>query len=220
MSYCKKCGEQIEAGMKFCKICGEPAIVEPIPKPPSYASPAAPGAASQTSPSGTYQQQQYKQPQYNQQQYNQPIQQIQQPTLVKAKIGISLGLLGAALYFMGIISIVPQVLLAGYVLLFEENAWLKKAAVRSVMIVISFSILSAAVGLLGNSQSILIDLIGLFKGTIDLTWLTRIISMCRTAIAFAQTIILIVLGVSALSQSHGDIKFAPVDNIVSKHVEG
>ena len=39
----------------------------------------------------------------------------------KTKLGISLGLLGAALYFMGLMGITPLVLLAGYVLLFEEN---------------------------------------------------------------------------------------------------
>lgn len=33
---------------------------------------------------------------------------------------------GAALYFMGFLSIIPLLIMAGYVLLFEENEWLKK----------------------------------------------------------------------------------------------
>ena len=49
----------------------------------------------------------------------------------KTRLGISVGLLGAAIYFMGLFSgYLLAVLLAGYVLLFEENSWLRKNAVK------------------------------------------------------------------------------------------
>lgn len=38
---------------------------------------------------------------------------------------MSAGLAGAILYFLGAISIIPAVILAGYILLKEENDWLK-----------------------------------------------------------------------------------------------
>ncbi len=56
----------------------------------------------------------------------------------KTKLGISVGLLGAAIYFMGLFSgYMVAVLLAGYVLLFEENEWLKKSAVKAIAVVLS-----------------------------------------------------------------------------------
>ena len=51
----------------------------------------------------------------------------------KTKLGISVGLLGAAIYFTGLFSgYLVAVLLAGYVLMFEENEWLRKNAVKAV----------------------------------------------------------------------------------------
>ena len=42
----------------------------------------------------------------------------------KTKLGISVGLLGAAIYFMGLFGgYLVAVLLAGYILMFEENEW-------------------------------------------------------------------------------------------------
>ncbi len=44
----------------------------------------------------------------------------------KTKLGVSVALMGAALYFLGLFSgYVALIILAGYVLLMEENVWLK-----------------------------------------------------------------------------------------------
>ncbi len=43
----------------------------------------------------------------------------------KTKLGVSVALMGAALYFLGLFSgYVALIILAGYVLLMEENVWL------------------------------------------------------------------------------------------------
>lgn len=57
----------------------------------------------------------------------------------KTKLGLSVGLVGAALYFLGLFSFIPAFLLAAYVLLMEENQWLKRAAVKMVAVLIGFS---------------------------------------------------------------------------------
>ena len=60
----------------------------------------------------------------------------------KTRLGISVGLLGAAIYFMGLFSgYLLAVLLAGYVLLFEENSWLRKNAVKAMSVMAVFSLL-------------------------------------------------------------------------------
>ena len=134
----------------------------------------------------------------------------------KTKLGISVGLLGAALYFMGLLGIIPLVIIAGYVLLFEENEWLKKTAVKAVAVVVFFSILSSCVGLASNSTSFLNDTVLLFNGTIDIAWLSRILSMCRTVLSFTQTLFLLMLGFKALNQ--GSVKLGPVDKTINKHM--
>ena len=133
---------------------------------------------------------------------------------MKTKLGISVELFGAALYFAGLINIVPLVLMAGYALIVEQDEWLKKTAVKAVGVVIFFAILSSVVGLAGNSSSFISDIVSLLKGTINLSWLNRIISICRTVISFVQALILLLLGFSALKR--GDIKLGSVDKAIEK----
>jgi len=134
----------------------------------------------------------------------------------KTKLGISVGLFGAALYFLGLINVLPVVLLAGYALLFEQNAWLRKTAVKAIGIAIFFAVLSAFVGLLSNAQGLILDIVALFRVSVNLLWLSQILSICRTAISFLQTVLLIMLGFRALLQIN--IKFGFVDNTIDKHM--
>jgi hypothetical protein len=133
---------------------------------------------------------------------------------MKTKLGISAELFGAALYFTGLISIIPLVLMAGYALIVEQDEWLKKTAVKAVGVVIFFAILSSAVGLLSNSSSFISDIVSLLQGSINLSWLNRIISICRTAISFIQALVLLLLGFTALKR--GDIKLGSVDKVIEK----
>ena len=74
----------------------------------------------------------------------------------KTKLGISVGLLGAAIYFMGLFSgYLVVVLLAGYVLLCEDNEWLKKSAVKAVSVMALFSFLITVVNLVPNAISVI-----------------------------------------------------------------
>jgi len=134
----------------------------------------------------------------------------------KTKVGISVGLFGAALYFVGLISIIPLVVMAGYVLLFEENEWLKRAAVKAVAVVIFFTILSTIIGLISNSTSLLTDIVNLLNGTINMSGLNRILSICRLIVTIAQSLFLLMLGFKALTQ--GNIKLGSVDSTISKHM--
>ena len=135
----------------------------------------------------------------------------------KTRIGISVGLFGAALYFVGLMSIIPLVIMAGFVLLFEENEWLKRTAVKAVAIVIFFQILFAIIGLVSNSSSILTTLWALFGGTLNLLWLSRILSILSSILSFVQTLLLLMLGFKALSQ--GNVGFGVVDSTLNKHMD-
>jgi hypothetical protein len=134
----------------------------------------------------------------------------------KTRLGISVGLFGAALYFMGLISTIPLVIMAGYVLLFEGNEWLRKTAVKAVAVVVFFSIFSSIIGLVNNSSTFLTDIVLLFNVTPEIAWLSRILSICRAVLSFVQTLFLLMLGFKSLGQ--GSVKVGSVDKTIDNHM--
>lgn len=132
----------------------------------------------------------------------------------KSKLGISVGLLGAALYFIGAISMLPALLLAGYVLLIEENEWLRKVAVKMVAIVVVFGILSIAFGLLQDAFYVVNIIANWFTPSV-ITMPLRLDSLLITALSVIENLLLVFMGFSALSM--GTVKFKAVDDIINKH---
>jgi len=133
----------------------------------------------------------------------------------KTKLGITISLLGAALYFIGLLGITPLVIAAGYVLLFEENQWLKRTAVKAVAIVLFFAILSNFLGLFSDSSSFLSNLFALFNGSINLSVVNRLITLVRIVISFLSSLCLLILGFKALRM--GDLPIGPVDKVIDKN---
>ena len=103
----------------------------------------------------------------------------------KTKLGISVGLLGAVLYFMGIFSgYLLVVLLAAYVLVYEENGWLKQSAVRAVAILLVFSFGSTAVKLIPDAIDFIDNIAMIFGGHFHITVMfqlsiTCLINICK-----------------------------------------
>lgn len=133
----------------------------------------------------------------------------------KTKLGITISLLGGGLYFIGLLGIIPLVIVAGYVLVMEENQWLKRVAVKAVAVVLLFAILQNLLGLLSDSSTFLNTLVALFSGSINLTQVNRIISLVRIIISVLSTISLLLLGFKALRM--GDIGIGPVDKLIDKN---
>ena len=136
----------------------------------------------------------------------------------KTKLGITVGLFGAGMYFMGLVSSLPLVIMAGYALLFEQDAWLKKTAIKAVAVVLFFSILSAFISLGGNADSLLTQLVRLFWSRFRIPYLSELLSICRTIISVLQTLVLLLLGFSALKK--GEFKVANIDGLIETHTKG
>lgn len=136
----------------------------------------------------------------------------------KTKLGISVALVGAALYFLGLFSgYVALVILAGYVLLMEENVWLKKTAVKSVALLILFSLISYVLGLVPNLIGFIDDIFNIFGGNFSVRILTNIINMLRSGINLIEIVLFLLLGLKALNQ--GTIRVPVVDKMVEKCFE-
>jgi hypothetical protein len=96
----------------------------------------------------------------------------------KTKLGISIGLVGAAVYFTALLGgYIPVLLIVGYVLLFEENEWLKKSCVKAVVLLISIGILLTVIGLIPNLLSWVDSLLAIFSGDFDYYIVSNIINI-------------------------------------------
>lgn len=135
----------------------------------------------------------------------------------KTKLGVSVGLLGAALYFAALFGGYTTVaLVAGYVLLREENGWLKKTAVKAVVLLAAFSVLTYAIGLIPDLIDWIISFISLLNLNISLIVINRIVSLLTSAIYIVKTAAFLILGLKALKKE--DFAISSIDEIVNKHM--
>ena len=135
----------------------------------------------------------------------------------KTKLGISVGLLGAAIYFMGLFGgYLVAVLLAGYILMFEENEWLRKNAVKAVALMIFFSLLAVVINLIPNTINFINNIVAVFGGNFSILILSRIVTVIISAIDIIQKILFIGLGMKSLSQ--GTIAVPIIDKLVNTYM--
>jgi hypothetical protein len=134
----------------------------------------------------------------------------------KAKLGISVSILGAAVYFLGLVNTVPLVILAGYILIVEEDSWLRKAAVKAVAIVLTAVIVVSLLGLLSYVFDFLNVIIGWVHLPVKLGYPLNLDDLIKTAVYFIRDALLIGCGISALSG--GSVKTGRIDSFVDKNM--
>lgn len=137
----------------------------------------------------------------------------------KTKLGISVGLLGAVMCFTGLFSgYLVAVVLMGYILLFESNEWLRKTAVKVIVVMISFSALSALIGFIPDAIGLIDDVFGIFGGSFSISFISNIVILVNSVLNILEKIILLLLGFKALSM--GTFSIGPIDSIADKHYLG
>ena len=135
----------------------------------------------------------------------------------KTRFGITVGLLGAAIYFMGLYGgYLISALLTGYVLLFEENEWLKKSAVKAVALMVCFSLLSTLIYLLPNVISVINSIVGVFGGVFYINAISSLANAVGSALDIIEKLLFIGLGLKALTQ--GNIAVPVVDKLIDKYM--
>lgn len=134
----------------------------------------------------------------------------------KTRLGISVGLLGAAVFFSCFFGgYTISIILAGYILLVEENAWLKKNAVKAVALMFGFSVLSAVINLIPNAINFIDDIFNIFGGNFYINFISNIINLIESALGIIEKVLFIVLGLKAFNQ--GTIKIPVIDSLVNKY---
>ena len=137
---------------------------------------------------------------------------------MKTKLGVSVGLLGAAAYFLGLFSgNVVLALLVGYVLLFEENEWLRRTVVKAMAIGIFFSVLTTVIGFIPDIIGIINNAAMVFGKTVSISVVSKIITFILSVISFVRVVLMLILGFKALNQ--GTIRLGVVDKTIDKHMK-
>lgn len=135
----------------------------------------------------------------------------------KTRVGVSVGMLGAAIYLMGLFSgYLVAVLMAGYVLLFEENSWLKRSVVKAVTLMVFFSFLTTAINLIPNAFGIIGNVVAIFGGYFNMDILNYIVSVVIGVIDIVEKVLFLACGVKALNQ--GTIVVPTVDKLINKYM--
>lgn len=136
----------------------------------------------------------------------------------KTKLGISVGLMGfityLACYFGGYI---VAILLFGYILLVENNQWLRKTAVKALILTIAFSVLPEIIQLIPEAIEFIGKIVGLFGGNFHASIITGIINLLTSAIGLVKAVLFILLGIKALSQ--GSITVPIIDDMTNKNTD-
>lgn len=135
----------------------------------------------------------------------------------KTRFGITVSLLGAAIYFMGLFGgFLVTALLTAYVLLFEENEWLKKSAVKAVALMVVFSILSVLIYLIPNVINFIDNVVGIFGGSFYINLVSSLANAAASALDIIEKVLFIGLGIKALNQ--GNIAVPVVDKLIDKYM--
>lgn len=126
----------------------------------------------------------------------------------KTKIGLTVGVMGAVVYFSALLGgYIPMFLLAGYIFFKEDNIWLRKAAFKAIALLLVFSAMGAVI----NSVN---EFLGVFNNLFDwdLEIPLNLDYVLRDIISLAKTILFAILGFRAFGQ--GDVAISTIDKAI------
>ena len=136
----------------------------------------------------------------------------------KTRLGITVGALGAITFFAGFFGgYLAAIVLAGYALLFEENAWLKRSVVKAVVLMVFFSVTVAIINVIPDLLEFVGNIASVFNGNFSIIKVNQIVNVLVSGLNLAEKVLFLGLGVKALSQ--GTIVIPFIDKKVSKYID-
>ena len=135
----------------------------------------------------------------------------------KTKLGISVGLMGAFLYAIGLWGgYFLTIAAVAYVLIREENAWLKQTAVKALALTFLFPLIYLAIGVIPDLMELVDNIANLFDETLRVVIIDKIVTLLRHIVNMAEYVIFVLLGILALGKK--TIRLPFVDAAVEKHL--
>ena len=137
----------------------------------------------------------------------------------KTKLGISVGMLGAAVYFSAaLFGYLALLVVGGYILFVEKKEWLKKCVIKAVVLMLLYSLITTVIGLIPQ----LISLSGgeetLFGSYyLYLAGAYQIVSVVLVVLNFVRIGFFIALGIKALQEK--SIAIPIVDSFINAYMD-
>ena len=132
------------------------------------------------------------------------------------RLRIHVGLLSMIIFLIAAVgSLWPVVLLVGYVLYFESNAWLKRNALTALLIMLMFAMLGIGVDIIGNIVHWFVESVDFFFNQVDLS-VGNIFNVIREILNIAEKLLLVTLGF--LSIKGKTVHIPMVDNWLNRFV--
>ena len=135
----------------------------------------------------------------------------------KTKLGISVGLMGALLYALGLFGgYFLTVAAVVYVLWREDSVWLKQTAVKALALTFLFPVISLAIGVIPDLVGLVQSVMNLFDEFFSMEVVLEIEAILRSILNILEYVVFILLGVMALGKK--TIRVPLVDSLVEKHL--
>ena len=138
------------------------------------------------------------------------------------KLKISPAMLVAAVYFSMLLGgVVASLLVLGFILMTENAAPVRRAAITATVICFSFVLLKTIVEITPDTVSLINDkILGTFLKSSDLLKLTsfnKFFNMLSSIIFYARDICMLIFGFMAMCEKY--IKIGFIEKIIDKHVK-
>lgn len=136
---------------------------------------------------------------------------------MKTKLGITAGLMGTCAYFMAMFgSYVALIVLVGYVLLSETNEWLRRTAVKAIVLALAIDVLCALINLLPGALDVIDSMLRIFNGSLYAAKVGEFTSFLTNVVKYAGRILFLILGINSLKQ--GYIRIPVLDSFLERHI--
>lgn len=133
--------------------------------------------------------------------------------MAKTKLGVSIGLLSAVVYFTALFGgYIPLFLLAGYILIVEQNDWLKRVCCKAVLLLIGFSVLSVCVDLIPSALGCISSFVAIFRGSFSYNAINCIVSVLDGILGIVKVVLFLMLGFKAYKIQ--DVKVSKIDSMI------
>lgn len=134
----------------------------------------------------------------------------------KTKLGLSVGIVAALAYLCGLMSgYVALILIAGYVLLKEDDKWLKYSVIKAIAVTAVFDVIITIINLIPDFLDWIYSCVSLGHGYFSYDTASGVVSVIVSALRILKTTLFIILIFAALKQN--TINIPIVDDLITKH---
>jgi len=134
----------------------------------------------------------------------------------ETKLGISTGLLAALLFLSGLVNSLTLTLLAGYVLLIEKDEWLRRAAIKAVVLFVVFRLTNGVLDVLDYAFGFVNNILSNFRDvSFRLSFPANLESILASALNFLEKGLFLLLGVQALAKRTVSLGF--IERMTERH---